>query len=193
MSDLAKYRRVVDELLGEKRRVESAIIVESREAKGIERKIVDVQESQQIVQSIAQAIQNRVHRQVSSVVTSCLNAVFEEPYEFRIRFDMKRGKTDAQMVFERDGVVLEDPLNEVGGGVIDVASLALRVSNILLSRPTVRRLLVLDEPFRSIRGKGNRDRTRVMLQRLVDDLGMQVILNTDIEAFRLGKVVELPQ
>jgi hypothetical protein len=62
-----------------------------------------------------------------------------------------------------------------------------------LAKPAARRLLVLDEPFKSIRGKGNRDRTRVMLQRLVDDLSVQVILNTDVEAFRLGKVVELPQ
>ena len=106
-------------------------------------------------------------------------------------FDRKRGKTEAQLVFERDGVQLEDPLNEIGGGVVDVAALALRLSSILLSRPPMRRFLALDEPFKSIRGKENRARTRLMLQRLAEDLKLQILINTDIPEFQLGTVVEL--
>jgi ABC-type uncharacterized transport system YnjBCD ATPase subunit len=96
-------------------------------------------------------------------------------------------------VFIKDGVVLDDPLNEVGGGVIDVASLALRLSCILLMRPPMRRLLVLDEPFSNIRGESNKARTREMLQMLATEMGIQIVINTDIPAYRLGTVVELPQ
>lgn len=158
------------------------------EAQGQERTTVA---AQQIVQSIAQTIQQQVHQQIATVVTRCLTAVFDEPYEFSIQFVQKRGKTEAQLQFTRDGLVLDDPLNEVGGGVIDVAALALRLAVILLSRPPRRRLLVLDEPWKNIRGEQNRTRTRQMLQRLAEELGIQFIINTDIPAYRLGTVVEI--
>lgn len=149
------------------------------------------QEAQRIVQHIAQFLQQQAHDRIASVVTRCLNAVFDDPYEFRIRFDQKRGKTEARLTFLRNGMELDDPLNEVGGGVVDVASLALRLSCILLSRPPLRRLVVLDEPWKNIRGKANKARTRDMIVRLSKELGIQFIINTDILEYRLGTVVEV--
>jgi hypothetical protein len=150
-----------------------------------------IQEAQTIAQTIAQTLQQRAHDRIASVVTRCLNAVFDDPYEFRIRFDRKRGKTEARLTFLRDGLELDDPLNEVGGGVIDVASLALRLACLLLSRPPLRRLIVLDEPFKNIRGEGNKARTREMILRLAEDLDIQFVINTDIPEYRLGTVVEV--
>jgi len=165
--------------------------METRELKGTKKEEHDVRSAQKHVQMVCKAIQQKVHTQIADVVTRCLGAVFEDPYDFRVRFDEKRGRTEASLVFVRDGIELDDPLNEVGGGVIDVAALALRLAAILLSRPVKRRLVILDEPFSNIRGKGNKARTRKMLQNLADNLGFQIIINTDIEAYRLGKVVEV--
>jgi ABC-type Mn2+/Zn2+ transport system ATPase subunit len=151
----------------------------------------NIREAIEHVQIVCQVIQQKVHDQIAEVVSMCLQAVFEDPYEFRIRFDKKRGRTEAVLTFIRDGIELDDPLNEIGGGVIDVASLALRLAAILLSRPIKRRLVILDEPFSNIRGKGNKARTRKMLQNLAEKLDFQIIINTDIEAFRLGKIVEV--
>lgn len=149
-------------------------------------------QAQQIAQQIAQGIQQRVHQQVARVVTKCLAAVFDEPYQFKIDFQRKRGRTEARLVFIRDGVELTDPMNEVGGGVIDVASLALRLACLLLGRPVRRRVLLLDEPFKNIRGEQYRRRTRTLLLRLAEEMGVQWVINTDIDSYRLGTVVELP-
>jgi len=187
----AQYRTVVNQLLDERRRVKSTIQKEQEEQQRIQDQLTDATEANAIIQTIAQTLQQQCHQQISSVVTRCLNAVFEDPYEFEIRFIQKRGKTEAVMVFSRDGVELDDPLNEIGGGVVDVAALALRLACILLQRPQARRLLVMDEPFKCIRGEGNRNRTRTMLQRLASELGIQFILCTDIEDFKLGRVIEM--
>ena len=74
---------------------------------------------------------------------------------------------------------------------VDVAALALRLACVVLARPPRRRLLVLDEPFRFVRGRENRARTRRMLTGLAGDLGFQIILCTDIPEYRLGMIVEM--
>ena len=152
-----------------------------------------LQEIQSIIQHLAQATQQRAHQRISEVVTSCLNAVFQDPYEFRIVFERKRGKTEAKLVFVRNELVLDDPLNEVGGGVIDVAAFALRLSAILLSRPLKRKLIIMDEPFKNIRGKGNKDRTRQMLLKIAKEMKMQIIVNTEIPSYQLGTIVDLSE
>ncbi len=153
------------------------------------------EEAQSIVQTIAQKIQQQVHEKISRIVSRCLSAVFEnEPYEFAIRFDCKRGKTEARLMFLRDGMELDDPMYQIGGGVIDVAALALRLSCILLARPRRRRLLVLDEPLKNVRGKQNRKNVRALLEALADELDMQIILNVDTDSypeFVLGTVIEM--
>jgi len=78
--------------------------------------------------------------------------------------------------------------------VIDVAALVLRLCCVTMSTPPRRKILVLDEPLKAVRGKGNRQRVRQMLTSLADEMGFQLILNVDIDAypeFVLGECVEL--
>jgi hypothetical protein len=156
-----------------------------------ERKLSSIREAQRIVQAVAAEVQREAHDRIASVVTRCLEAVFSDPYEFRIRFDKKRGKTEAVLELSRDGENFDDPLNEVGGGVIDVASLALRLACVAISKPPRRRVLLLDEPWSNVRGEGNRLRTRRVLATLADEFGVQFVLNTDIPDYRMGQVVEM--
>lgn len=190
-SDVAVLRAKTNALL-ERLRHATAVLDAERESLAIaEERVACVQQAQEIVQTVAQAVEQQVHARIAEVVSRCLRAVFDDPYEFRVEFDRRRGRTEARLVLVRDGIALDDPLNEVGGGVVDVAALALRIACLLLCRPACRRLLVLDEPFRNIRGDENRRRTRELLLGLANDLGMQIILNTDIPAYRLGTVLEL--
>lgn len=194
MIDLDRCRHQISRLSAD-HSVASRDVTHESEALGtLTRKQESTEKARFILQSIAQRLQQQAHEQIAKTVTRCLEVVFDDPYEFRIEFEQKRGKTEARMVFIRDGLVLDDPLNEIGGGVVDVASFALRLSAILLSRPLRRRLVVLDEPFRYIRGRENRQRVRRMLVELANSLNIQFLLNVDVDAypeFALGKVLEL--
>lgn len=148
------------------------------------------QEAQRIVQHLASEVQNQVHGRISQIVSRCLTAVFvEDPYEFQIEFEIKRGKTEAKLQFVRDGVVV-DPLTASGGGVVDVASFALRLAALVLTKPPRRKLLVLDEPFRFV-SADYRDRVRQLLLRLSEELGLQIIMVTHDPALQVGNVVEI--
>jgi len=191
MTPLTQHRKQIDGLLAkvglldERRQEESQALQEAKDTSQ------SVEQAQGIVQQVAQTLQQRAHDRINVIVSACLNAVFDEPYQFHLRFDRKRGKTEACMVFIRNGIELDDPLNEVGGGVIDITSLALRIANILLSHPRKRRLIVLDEPFSNVRGWDFTRRTRNMLRLLASDKGFQIIVNTDIPEYRLGTVIEM--
>ncbi len=191
MTDLSLYLRKVNQLQADQRQATTAVCNEEKELTRVKDNRESIVEAQKIVQQIAQTLQQQAHSKIARIVSQCLNVVFEDPYEFAIRFEQKRGKTEAKMVFKRDGMEFDDPLNSVGGGVIDIAALALRLACITLSRPVRRKLLVLDEPFKNVRGAENKRRTRSMLLRLSEDFGCQFIINTDIESYRVGTVVEL--
>lgn len=189
-TDLDKVRQLANRLLERQAIAKRNLKNERKELGIVQDQLSGAQEAQAIVQNIAQALQQKAHSQVASVVTKCLSAVFDDPYEFIIKFDRKRGKTEAVLSFQRNGIELDDPLNEVGGGVVDVASLACRLASILLSKPRVRRLVVLDEPFKNIRGDDNKRRARAMIIKLAEELGIQFVINTEIKEYQLGTIVE---
>ncbi len=194
MNDIHSHTKRVHRLKVEHAQAREFVRTEEEALEEVKQRVEDTLEAQTIVQHVAQALQQRIHQQIAGVVTQCLNAVFDEPYEFKIRFDRKRGQTEAQLVFVRDGLELDDPLNEVGGGVVDVAALALRLACLLLSRPQRRRLLVLDEPLRNVRGKQNRQRVRDMLLEVAERMDFQFVLNVDSDAypeFALGQLVAI--
>lgn len=136
---------------------------------------------------VAKKIQTQVHQRVSGLVSQCLRTVFDEPYEFQIQFERKRGKTEARMVFIRDGMEV-DPMTAAGGGVVDVASFGLRLACLVLRQPANRKVLVLDEPFRFVSSE-YRDRIGKLLEDLSNELEVQIIMVTHITELERGTVI----
>ena len=148
-----------------------------------------VSEAQELAQNVAQAVQQKAHDQIAEVVSRCLEAVFDEPYEFRIHFERKRGRTEARLTFERDGMEV-DPMTASGGGVVDVASFALRLSCLILNKPPLRRILIMDEPFKYV-SEEYRERVRELLETLAQEMGVQLLMVTHINELKTGTVLEL--
>lgn len=151
--------------------------------------LVHVQEAQKIIQEVAQGVQQLAHARISKIVSRCLETVFDEPYDFQIHFDRKRGKTEASLVFVRDGEEI-DPLSASGGGVVDIAAFALRLSCLVLSVPSPRLFLALDEPFKFV-SQEYRGRIRELILGLAKDLGVQFLIVTHIPELQVGKVISL--
>jgi len=150
-----------------------------------------IRQAQSIVQKVAETVQNQAHNRIASVVSRCLESVFgSDAYQFKIKFERKRGRTEAVLLLERNGIELDDPINSAGGGVIDVAAFALRVACLALSLPKRRKLLVLDEPFKHVSAE-YRPTIRTMVESLARDMGIQFVIVTHSDQFKIGKVIEL--
>lgn len=156
-----------------------------------QRSLKDAEHIRAKVQVVAQAIQQQAHTRIAGVVTTCLRTVFgENSYEFRIKFVQKRGKTEALLILMRDGQEIADPINEDSGGVVQIAAFALRLACLVLARPRLRRLLVLDEPFPHVSAL-YRPAVRQMLKQLSQDFDVQFVIVTHEDQYKQGKVMQL--
>lgn len=142
-----------------------------------------------IVQDVAKHVQEQAHASIAAVVSRSLAAVYEDPYEFRILFEKKRNRTEARLVFYRDGMEV-DPGSQSGVGPVDVAAFALKLACLLVRRPSVRKLVVADEPFKHV-DEEKMPRVRALLLTLAEEFGFQFVIVTHQRELRCGKVVEL--
>jgi DNA repair exonuclease SbcCD ATPase subunit len=189
--NLQDTRKQVDKILHEYRTNKTMLKNEKQLLEEQQQTLTYTEEAQTILQSVAQSLQQQAHLQISKVVSQCLQTVFyDEDYGFKIRFEKKRGKTEAKLLLLNAGNEVEDPLNEDSGGVLDVASFALRLACLMLAKPKLRRLLVMDEPFKNVSYE-YRVNVKQMLEKLTADFDIQIIMVTHEQGFKCGKVVQL--
>ena len=190
--NLLKTRKRIDELRTLRSVAVAAVANEQEGLKAADAKLSHTQQAVQIAQEVAQKLQQHAHEQISHVVTLCLQTIFGEGYGFKIDFRQKRGRTEAHLLLLRDGCEIEDPTNEDSGGVLDVASFALRVSALLLRKPPLRRILFMDEPFKSLSPE-YRDAVRMLLTQWSKQFDTQIIMATHMDELKSGKIVEFPR
>lgn len=192
MIDLSAYRARADKYAPRYDAARRAYRAEKQTYAAAKQEAADAATAQRVVQEVAQQVQQNAHDRIASVVSQCLSAVFPMPYKFKILFERKRGRTEARIVFRRGRLEI-DPLDAAGGGVIDVAAFALRVACLILSRPPLRRVLVLDEPFGHCKPPGVLGpRICKMLEMLAEQFSIQFVLIPSIEDhFAVGQVIKI--
>lgn len=189
MKSLQSHRDTVHSLMLRWNNANSLVKTERKALHLAKRKLRYTEKAQWIIQSLAQEIQQKAHKQITQVVSSCIAAVFEDPYEFNIEFVRKRNRTEAKLTFLRDGHAYI-PMDETGLGVVDVASFALRVACLALSQPKKRGALFLDEPFR-FPSEEYPAKIGQMLLTLGKDLGIQFVLVTHKKELAVGTVIHI--
>lgn len=145
--------------------------------------------AQGVLQEASKAVQTFIHAQIVSVVTQCLQTVYDDSLEFCIDFDLKRGKTEARLYFKKDGNEV-DPIEAGGLGWVEVASFALRMAVLKLHTPPVMPVLILDEAFRFLDTTA-KPRMAELVMQLSKQMDVQVILVTHDPEFRVGKIVKI--
>lgn len=146
-------------------------------------------DARRIAQEIAKRTQTEAATPIVQIVNQCLSSVFPDHYTFGIVFEARRGKTEVDLVM-RKGAYSLDPMGAVGGGVLDVASLGIRLAVLMLTVPRVQRVLVLDEPLKNLQPP-RIPLMRVLLQKIVDEMGIQVICTTPIGPMVMGNVISI--
>ena len=137
----------------------------------------DLSKARALIASVGQHTQSYLKDYIESMVTTALQAVFEEDYQFIIDFDIKRNKPEAKISLKLRGEET-DPSNSVGGGVLDIASFALRVVLYSIQNPKTDNVIILDEPLRFLHGKI--ENAMKMIKDLSKKLNIQFIIVSQI-------------
>ena len=190
--NLIKQRKKINELLSDHKTAKKNYRDEGISHGCSKIYLSSLEEARVIAQTVAQTVQQQAHNKISNVVTKCLQTVFngKDRYSFKINFERKRGRTEADLILIKNGHEISDPLTGDSGGVVDIAAFALRISCLILSKPTLRRVVLLDEPFKYI-DIDNRENAKILLETLSKDLGIQFIMVTHDDEFKIGKVIKL--
>jgi len=137
-----------------------------------------------ILQVVAQATQKEIEIHVETLVSLALQTVFrEDAYSFCVDFELRRGKTEADLFFERNGHKVH-PLSSSGLGSVDIAAFALQVCLWCLMSRKSAPIFILDEPFKHLKGEKANQLAIQMLHELSQKLGLQIIIVSDERAVR---------
>jgi len=174
MNSITEYNQLM--FFREKLASEVAQLIDQREEASQLADIAD--KAKLILQTAAESLQNQLKDALESLCTSALNDVFpEKNLAFRVVFNKQKVGVSVDMFIEEDGV-LYDPLESRGHGMADLLTFALRVS-VLVLRPQLHKILLLDEPFTRI-SEEFRGRAISFLKDVADKTGIQIILVTHI-------------
>lgn len=179
--DLKQIRNIFEQEKGKSKLLNNQINELKVGLKNLKREIKVCKKAGVIIRTVAQETQKLIESNISEIVTLALRSVFSNPYTFHLKFIQKRNKTECNFFFERNKYKI-NPLLEAGGGVIDVASFALRVAIWVLLKPKYRNVLIFDEPFKNINDKTRETHRRIakIVKMLSDKLELQFIIITMI-------------
>lgn len=177
--DVDRIKKMVQQCRGIDLQIQKSISEYKERKVACEKKLKLVENAQAFLQRVAQSTQEKLKFQIEDIVNLALETCFPNEYEFRIDFNVSRGKTDAELRFTSQNTGLPiDPMNASGGGVVDLTSFALRIACWVLDQGTDN-VIILDEPFRFV-SRDLVDRAGKILKVLSEKMNLQIILVTHI-------------
>ena len=167
---------------GVRQRIESELEAKETKLKQLQTDLFSYEKARAIMQLVAKETQEQLEYKISELVSLGLSAIFDNPYELVLNYEIKRGKTEADLLFKRGENVVK-PMLASGGGAVDVAAFGLRVAIWSLKSPRSRNTIVLDEPTKHLsKGKNEySEKFGKLLSELSKRMGIQFIIVTHDE------------
>ena len=136
-------------------------------------------EAQDVINAVGILAQAEFQEVVECLVTQALQYIFGPSYSFRITNKIVRNQSESYFHVVIDDVEysLED---ELGGGVLDVVSFALRVVFWVINVEKTEPIMFFDEPAKFV-SKDKREFLGKMLKGMSELLGLQIIMVTHDE------------
>jgi DNA repair ATPase RecN len=106
-----------------------------------------------LFQMTSEFARNQAKNQIESLVSKCLQYIFDASIEFQIELEELRNKASAEFYVisnANDFFIKTKPEQSRGGGIVDIVSLALRISFLQTHKPLIAGPLILDEPAKHV-------------------------------------------
>lgn len=168
-----KLRDACDILIARKAQLLVAKRENRRDIRTLQKDVDNHIKARVILTQVGKLTQEKFKRRVESLVTLAIRSVFDREFDFALIFEEKNNQvTCTPMIYEDDKVYI--PKDDLGGGIIDVVSFALRIVLWSMESPRSRNVFILDEPFKNTGALISK--AGEMLKHLSSELNFQVIL-----------------
>lgn len=136
------------------------------------------EQAREVIRTVGMETMQQLQYHIGDITSLALEAVFDNPYTLSVEFIQRRNKTECDLTFERGGNKIK-PVDASGLGAVDVAAFALRIASWSMMRPRTRNTIILDEPFKHLKGAEANLRVLEMLNEVSRKLGIQFICVSD--------------
>ena len=171
-------RQRLEQQKGKKQQIEQSLTSVKEALTDNKRSLHRHEQAREIIREVGQKTQEQLQFHISDITSLALEAVFDNPYKLEVEFVQRRNKTECDLYFVR-GDERIDPISASGGGAVDVASFALRIASWSMMRPRTRNTIILDEPFKHLKGHNANLRVLEMLNEVSRKLKTQIIMVSD--------------
>ncbi|QQY80676.1 hypothetical protein EDD65_105195 [Keratinibaculum paraultunense] len=152
-SYISNMKSYISKEQGKKEKILEQIQEHENLIQKIESKIQLMEKVSVLLQNTSEFARNQAKIQVESLVTNCLQYIFENNVEFKIEINELYGKPNAEfyvLTKTKEGTIKTKPELSRGGGVVDIISLALRIAFLEIYKPKIEGPLILDEPAKHV-------------------------------------------
>jgi DNA repair exonuclease SbcCD ATPase subunit len=179
MTDIQSLRHKYEYRKGIRDSIEQNIDQLQTTIKEHKRNAIRYEKALEITKHVGLQTQKQLEYRLAEQVSLAMEAIFDDPYQLKLNFQEKRGRTEVEILFTRRDLEFP-PLGSAGGGTIDVASLALRIAYWSMRQDKqIRPLLLLDEPFSQLKGEDANRRALAIIKELSEKLNLQIIMISD--------------
>jgi DNA repair exonuclease SbcCD ATPase subunit len=183
MIDINAAERRIVQIQTHRQLLQKQITFATAEAQKEEQDLDEWALIREVLNSVTQQIQESVKQKMEKFVTRAIAAIYDtREITFHFDFEEKANKMTCRAYFMEDAQEM-DPKDDAMGGLLDVASFALRLILFALQPQRKRRTIVLDEPFKNLGGGEYGEAAAAMVQRISHELGVQFIIITHDEEF----------
>ena len=131
------------------------------------------------IEQVATQERKQVKDKVETLITSCLQSVYDDSYSVEFNYGVKGSRTSVEIMLVRkckDGMLIKRDLQGIGGGVADSISLPLKLI-VLLNDKEFDKILITDEPGKHL------DLDRVpkfvkFIKTISEQLDVQIIMSS---------------
>lgn len=174
MNNIAFYNQKINIVEGKKSLLKKQYLEAQQNKQDSIDALQNLEKAQAFIQTVAQKTQEQLRYHLQDIVQLALDACFPGEYKFNILFEIKRGQTEARLIFEKNGFEV-DPIDASGGGVAELSAFALRIATWTLGKSS--NTIILDEPFKAV-SLDVRPRAIEILKQLSEHLNIQFIIVT---------------
>ncbi len=150
---IGRANKFISKEMGKKEIIEQQINIKTERLQDIGKEVELLSKVSTLLHKTSEYAREQAKFQVETLVTKCLQYVFETDIKFIVEIEEQRSKSAAEFYVVNnidDHILKTKPELSRGGGVVDIVSLALRIAFLQTHKPKIQGPLILDEPAKHV-------------------------------------------
>lgn len=146
-SSYSELRANYDRLKARSTEIEALLLSKEIRARELKSRIKGLEDTKSVLNQAIKLTNETFKTKLETIATSAIQRIFKRPIRLVVEYAVRSyGIETKLLIMENDNIL--DPESDMGGSIIEVISIVLRIVLWQMSSDNIRNVIILDEPFR---------------------------------------------